>query len=656
MCGILGIIESDRFLVTRADMESGLTAIRHRGPDDHDIWNENGVWLGHRRLSIVDLSPAGRQPMISHDGRYALNYNGEIYNYQALRSELEARGVRQWRGASDTEVLLELIAADGFEAAVKKANGMFAIAVWDRHEKRLFLARDRFGEKPLFYGLRRGGFAFASELTALEAIKGFDVSISSETVARYFARGYFQAPDSIYADVHKLPPASLLTWKPGETPRITQYWSIDTIIAANANMRERPCDQVEAVERLDALIRKATAMRMEADVPVGVFLSGGIDSSLVAAAMQQCASRPITTFTLGFEDEAFNEAHHAREVARHLGTAHVEETVTTGDALDVVQRLGAMYDEPLADDSQIPTYLVSKMARRHVTVALSGDGGDELFGGYRRHVGTPALWRRIRRMPLPHVAQAAFTTIPTSVMDKGLGFLREFSDRYGKAAGVGQTLRRVAPWLTARSLLQLHEYSLEKWPHFASPVLGAPGIVNAWGDAAAPVKGELDQLCWHDMHNYLPGDILAKVDRASMAVSLESRIPLLDPDVAAFAWSLPVEMRVRERKGKWILREVLKRYVPPALFERPKTGFAPPLESWLLGPLRGWAEDMLSAERLTRQGILDVSRVRTFWTQYQRGGTLEDAKAWSVLMFQAWLDGRAVNALAARCLRGRGAT
>lgn len=637
MCGIVGVVEGRSFRVPREDFEAALAAIRYRGPDDQGVWSEEAVTFGHLRLSIIDLSPAGHQPMSAADGRYIITYNGEIYNHAALRAELDAEAPHAWRGTSDTEVLLELISRRGLETALNKVDGMFAFALWDRREKRLFLARDRFGEKPLFYTQRGDGFAFASELTALEKLKSLKLEVSRENVARYFSCGYVPSPFSIYEDVFKLPPGSLLTWKAGEAPKVVEYWSIDDVARAAMSQR-RPITMADAADELDRLILASVAERMSADVPVGVFLSGGIDSSLVTAAMQTCASRPVTTLTLGFEDPRFNEANHARAIAEHLGTNHVEEVVTADTARSVVARLGRMYDEPLADASQIPTYLVCEMARRHVTVALSGDGGDEGFAGYRRHFATPRLWHRMRRLPLRSVARAAIGVAPVGVLNAGFGFLRTFAERYGDGSDVGPALKRVAPWLGATSLINLHELTLEKWPGDENLAPGA-GRINGRHDGFQP-EGEVDQLCLHDMRNYLPGDILTKVDRASMAVSLETRIPLLDPEVVAFGMRLPPELRLQGTTGKVILREVLKRYVPEEMFDRPKSGFAPPLEAWLLGPLRAWAEDLLSPERLNRHGMLDQRRVSAFWRRYSAGGTGEDARAWAVLQFQSWMVAR----------------
>lgn len=637
MCGVVGIVEGKGFAVPRAEFAAALEAIRYRGPDDEGVWSEEGVTFGHRRLSIVDLSPAGHQPMHSACERYVLTYNGEIYNHRALRAELDASALHNWRGQSDTEVLLELIARHGVEIALQKVDGMFAFALWDKREKRLFLARDRFGERPLYYALRGEGLAFASELTALERLTALNLRVSRENVARYFTCGYVPSPYSIYEDVFKLPPGGLLVWRQGEAPKIGSYWSLDDM-ARGAIAERRPMDMQTAVDELDRLIQASVAERMVADVPVGVFLSGGIDSSLITAAMQKCASQPVTTLTLGFEDPRFNEANHARAIAAHLGTRHIEEVVTPDDARNVVTRLGRMYDEPLADSSQIPTSLVCEMARKHVTVALSGDGGDEGFAGYRRHFATPALWRRMRQVPMRGAVGAMIAATPVSALNIGFGFLKGFSARYGAGGEVGPALKRVAPWLGATALLDLHERTLEKWPANEPLVVGAPHL-NGHGDHFLP-NDPVDQLCLHDMQNYLPGDILTKVDRASMAVSLETRIPLLDPDVVRFGMSLPVELKLKDATGKRVLRETLKRYVPETLFDRPKSGFAPPLESWLLGPLREWAEDLLSPAQLSRHGLLDVGRVRKFWAHYQRGGTTEDARIWSLLQLQSWMDAR----------------
>lgn len=634
MCGIVGVVEGRSFGVPREDFEAALAAIRYRGPDDQGVWSEDAVTLGHLRLSIIDLSPAGHQPMSSADERHIITYNGEIYNHTALRAELDAEAPHAWRGTSDTEVLLELISRRGLEAALNKVDGMFAFALWDRREKRLFLARDRFGEKPLFYTQSGDGFAFASELTALEKLKSLKLEVSRENVARYFSCGYVPSPFSIYEDVFKLPPGSLLTWKAGEAPKVVEYWSIDDVARAAMSER-RPITMADAADELDRLISASVAERMSADVPVGVFLSGGIDSSLVTAAMQKCASRPVTTLTLGFEDPRFNEANHARAVAEHLGTNHVEEVVTADTARSIVSRLGRMYDEPLADPSQIPTFLVSEMARKHVTVALTGDGGDEGFAGYRRHFATPRLWRRMRNLPLRGFARTAIGVAPVNALNIGFGFLREFAERHGDGSDVGPALKRVAPWLGATSLINLHELTLEKWPGDERLVPGV-GHLNDSGDTFLP-EADVDQLCLHDMRHYLPGDILAKVDRASMAVSLETRIPLLDPEIVSFGLSLPPDLRLQGVTGKLILREVLKRYLPEGMFDRPKAGFAPPLEAWLLGPLRAWAEDLLSPARLNQHGMLDQRKVSAFWRRYSRGGTGEDARAWAALQFQSWM-------------------
>ena len=638
MCGILGLVAGGRLQATPDEFAAALAAIRHRGPDDQGMWSQEAVTFGHRRLSIVDLSPAGHQPMLSSCERYVITYNGEIYNHRALRAELDGAAPARWRGESDTEVLLELIARLGIEAALRKVDGMFAFALWDRRDKRLFLARDRFGEKPLFYAFRDGGVAFASELTALEQIKALNLRISIDALAQYFVHGYVPAPLSIYENVEKLAPGSLLSWRQGEPPKIKRYWVLDEVALAAAAER-RPVNMALAVDELDTLIQESTAARMVADVPVGVFLSGGVDSSVIAAAMQKCATRPITTLTLGFEDPRFNEADHARAIAAHLGTHHIEEMVTPESARGVVAKLGRIYDEPLADASQIPTYLVSEMARKHVTVALSGDGGDEMFAGYRRHFATPMLWRRISALPARPLVQAVIDAAPAPVMDVGLGFLEGFSRRYGVGGSVGQSMKRVAPWLRAESVLGLHEMSLEKWPRRESVVVGANRVAACGAGAFEPLD-DVDKLSLHDMHHYLPGDILTKVDRASMAVSLETRIPFLDPAIARFALSLPAALRLQGATGKLILREVLKRYVPERMFTRPKAGFAPPLEAWLRGPLLGWAEDHLTPERLSRQGFLDVKTVRAFWARYKRGGTMQDSRVWALLQFQSWLAAR----------------
>ena len=637
MCGIAGVLGAARGF-SRADMAAMLGAIGHRGPDDEGVWNEGDAWLGHRRLSIIDLSAAGHEPMVSACGRYVLVLNGEIYNYRELRADLERSGPRAWRGHSDAEVFLEAVASFGVEAALARARGMFAFAIWDRERRTAWLARDRFGEKPLAYAATPGALTFASELSALERAPGVDLCLSRPALGLFFRYGYVPAPLSIYEGVSKLPPGCLLTWSPRAGAAVAPYWTLARTIAAG---RTDPLTEpAAAVDELDGLLRSAVGEQMVADVPLGVFLSGGVDSSTVAAIMQQVAPAPVKTFTIGFDDPQFDEARHAAAVAGHLKTEHTEHTVTAVDAQAIVPRLGAIFDEPFADPSQIPTFLIGEMARRHVTVCLTGDGGDEMFGGYVRYDGVPRLWNAISGLPLRGAAAAMLEAAPLGLLDGAMGFLGPLARRYAAKGPVGPSLRRAAPWLAARSIEDLYELTMTAWPDPQSLILDP-------GPAAIPFRGEkpcfqdgLEPMLWRDAMDYLPGDILTKVDRASMAHGLETRVPLLDPRIAALAWRAPPSMKLRDGQTKWLLRQVLYRYVPREMVERPKMGFSVPLHAWLTGALRPWAESLLDPAMICRQGILDGRAVARVWRRYLAGDSSQDHKVWTLLMFQAWQAAR----------------
>ncbi|MEO8925526.1 MAG: asparagine synthase (glutamine-hydrolyzing) [Caulobacteraceae bacterium] len=637
MCGIAGAVRPTQAIAPRVG-RAMLAAIAHRGPDDEGDWREGGVWLGHRRLSIVDLSAAGRQPMVSACGRYVLTLNGEIYNYRALRAEVEAAGAVAWRGHSDTEVLLEAIARFGVEAALARAGGMFAFAVWDRQLCTLHLARDRFGEKPLYYAAHGAGLTFASELTALEAVPGLTGALSSEALSLYFRYGYVPAPLAIYEGVRKLPPGCLLTWREGGEAAVAPYWRLSDVV--EAGRADRLTDPDAAVEALDRLLREAIGPQMLADVPLGAFLSGGIDSSLVVAIMQSIAAQPVKTFTLGFESPAFNEAAFAREVARHLNTDHTEHTVTAADAQAIVPGLGAMFDEPFADASQIPTFLISQMARRHVTVALTGDGGDEMFGGYVRYPGAPRLWKALRRLPFRRAAAAMLAAAPMGLTEGALGFLGPLADRYAARGKLGPSVRRAAGWAAARDFAELYELTMTAWPDPDALLVSPPKATADWRPPAPPFDNDLEAMMCRDSIDYLPGDILCKVDRASMANGLETRAPLLDPRLAAFAWRAPPSMKLRGGETKWLLRQVLDRYVPRDLIDRPKMGFSVPLHDWLTGPLRTWAGDLLDPALIARQSVLKASPVSALWRRYLAGDSSVDHKVWTLLMFQSWQAAR----------------
>jgi len=653
MCGFAGLLSATP---SNCQFARRMAAqLLHRGPDDHGYWADEhaGVGLGHQRLSIVDLSAAGHQPMRSADGRYVIVYNGEIYNHTALRREVETGGGgpghNGWAGHSDTETLLAAIALWGLEAALQKCVGMFALALWDIRDRTLFLARDRFGEKPLYYGWAGGDFVFGSELKALRAHPGFGNDVDRGALRLLASRAYVPAPLSIFRRIYKLTPGCILRvgeggWRvPRDAPpmpghgtdgmAMTRYWSYAEVV--RSGLADPVGSEQEALELLEPALAAAIEGQSLADVPVGAFLSGGIDSSLVAALYQKYSPRSVRTFSIGFEDKVYDESGHAREVARHLGTEHNERIVTAREAQDVIPLLSDMYDEPFADSSQIPTHLVSRFAREQVTVALSGDGGDELFGGYNRYISAARLWRHAARVPGPARAAAAalLGTVSASVWTR-LASLRggERPPHYGIKVRKG--IRTVG---AARSLGDLFESFLDEWSGEPSPVLGSDGMPASCAFDLDPGVAAPDavRMMYCDATSYLPDDILCKVDRAAMAVSLETRVPFLDHRVAGIAARIPVGMKIQGGKGKMILRQLLYREAPAALFERPKAGFAIPLGDWLRGPLRDWAEELL-VPRLEQGGYFDARAVRRRWQQHLSGERDSAQALWAILMFQAW--------------------
>jgi asparagine synthase (glutamine-hydrolysing) len=614
-------------------------AIRYRGPDAGEVWAADGVplALGHRRLSIVDLSETGAQPMVSSCGRFVISYNGEIYNADELRPELEAQG-RRFRGHSDTEVIVEGAAAWGVEATVKRLIGMFAMALWDRRDRVLYLIRDRLGIKPLYWVDLNGLIFFGSELKALRRVQDWRPEIDRDALTGYLRFGYISGPQTIYSDARRLAPGTILTVRSGGAPSVAEYWSLDEI-ARHGQEHRFTGNEDEATEALDALLRDAVGRRMIADVPLGAFLSGGIDSSTVVALMRARSNGSIRTFSIGFNESGYDEAQHAAAVARHLGTEHTELYVTPRDALEVIPHLPEMFDEPFADSSQVPTHLVSKMTREHVTVALSGDGGDELFGGYTRYFRGDGLWRAIDATPQPLRCLAA------------------------------RSLRALSPtvWSALGKLLPEQRRPMqfgEKMHKLADLLAGAPKasafyreIVSCWVDPAKLVTGGVEPPSLHDdesirqfvpdfvermqyldMRTYLPDDILTKVDRASMAVALEARVPLLDHRVVEFSWSLPPALKGGDGLGKFLLRRVLDRYVPRELVDRPKKGFTMPIGDWLRHELRDWAEALLDEHRLARDGLLNPRLVRHKWREHLEGRGEWQAQLWAILMFQSWKE------------------
>ncbi|EKV25913.1 Asparagine synthetase [Caenispirillum salinarum AK4] len=608
----------------------------HRGPDSSGTWADDdaGIALGHRRLAIVDLSPGGHQPMVSADGRWVICYNGEVYNFTDLRAELEAQGC-VFRGHSDTEVIVESIARHGVDATVDRLIGMFAFALWDRETRSLTLVRDRVGVKPLYWSVQRGVLLFGSELKALRAHPAWAAQLDPEAADALVRFSYIPGETTIYKGVHKLRPGHMLTVRAGEEPRLSCYWSLADVVRARAADRFAGTE-AEAVDQLDALLRDAVSRRMVADVPLGAFLSGGIDSSTVVAHMQAASNRPVRTFSIGFNEEGYDEAVHAKAVARHLGTDHTELYLDSAAALDVIPRLPAMFDEPFADSSQLPTYLVAAMTREHVTVALSGDGGDELFGGYPRYFVTDALWRKIGRLPggLRALGGRGLQCLPPRAWDRILSAL----PLKGMPARPGEKVHRVARVLGMPGGDALYEHIMTQWTGGRTLVPQARGAVGLGYDGALSdvLPDFVERMQVHDAVTYLPDDIMTKVDRTTMAVSLEAREPLLDHRLVEFAWTLPRHFKIRGGDGKWLLRQALYRYVPRDMVERPKMGFSIPLESWLRGPLREWAEALLDPAALSAEDLFDPAAVRSLWDDHQNGRRNHSTVLWNVLMLQAW--------------------
>ncbi|MBU3568199.1 asparagine synthase (glutamine-hydrolyzing) [Polynucleobacter alcilacus] len=645
MCGIVGFLSSNQELFGDAKeaLSGMIDAIRHRGPDDQGLWFDSGqlIGIGHARLSILDLSSLGHQPMGSVSGRYQIVFNGEIYNHLELRKKLPST----WRGSSDTETLLAGFEAWGIVETIKKCVGMFAFAVWDSYLECLTLGRDRIGEKPLYYGLlSRNGFnlfLFASDLRSLKSHPMFNAEVDRDALCLFMRYGYIPSPYSIYQGIKKLNPGTLITITKSNLHQYSeQYWSPDFIETSRDN-RVSPVDSCKAVERLDSLLNITISQESIADVPIGVFLSGGIDSSAIAAILQSQTAMPINTFTVGFEEAGFNEADSAACIAKYLGTSHEELYVTSRQALDTVPSMAKIFSEPFSDPSQIPTYLLAKFARKKVSVALSGDGGDELFGGYNRYLFTQRFWRWISIFPVESrrlVANLLLSASPDR-WDSIIASLNWIAPTFLKGANKGPLIHKGANVLACEDIKSLQIEAMSRWKNPESLVInGREPILKSYDEAILDSHSGLERMMISDIKSYLPDDVLVKFDRATMAASLEGRSPYLDHRVVEFALSLPLVLKFKNGEGKWILRKVLEKYMPRDLIDRPKMGFGVPISEWLRGPLKEWASELLDETRLRREGFFQAEPIREKWLEHLSGRRNWQDCLWTVLMFQAWLE------------------
>jgi len=642
MCGFVGFFDksvtADRAEIVLTLMNDGIV---HRGPDDSGIWfdTEARLGFGHRRLSILDLSSAGHQPMFSNEKRFVIAFNGEIYNHLLLREELKNEGhMIDWNGHSDTETLLAGFECWGIKETLEKSVGMFAFSVWDNKSKKLTLGRDRIGEKPLYYGWQKELLLFGSELKALKAHPNFNAHINRDAITLLLRHNYIPAPYSIYQGIKKLMPGHLLEIDlQNKTSTTTQYWSARSICELSKNNIFTGSAE-DAVDKLESVLKDSINQQMLADVPLGAFLSGGIDSSVIVALMQAQSERPIKTFSIGFNEEGYNEAVHARAVAEHLGTEHTELYVTPQEAMAVIPKLVELYDEPFSDSSQIPTYIVAKMARKHVTVALSGDAGDELFCGYNRYIMTKNLWSKLSIIPV--FIRSGASTLIRIIPIKNWNKLNNILPSKFKMSNLGDKMHKAAGVLTSKTVSDLYKGLVSHWHDPEQIVIGSKEPKTALTDPerTPQLSNNIEQMMALDSISYLPDDILTKVDRACMGVSLEGRIPFLNHKVFEFAWSLPLEYKLRGGTAKWCLKQVLYKHVPKSLIERPKMGFGVPIDVWLRGPLKNWAEELLDESRLKDEGFFESAPIRKMWLEHQLGKRNWQYQLWDILMFQLWYE------------------
>lgn len=647
MCGIVGFFTSKSNNVETSTLVEMSDAIKTRGPNDSGVWCDAdiGIGLAHRRLSIQDISNAGHQPMQSASGRYIIIFNGEIYNHNKLRIELERKQLSyHWHGHSDTETLLAGFDVWGIKATLEKSIGMFAFAVWDKRDKTIILARDRVGEKPLYYGWQNGVFLFGSELKALKIHSSFQNIVDQDALGLYMRHGYIPAPYSIYQDIKKLPAGKILTLSTcnrNQEITIDSYWSATEVAIKGVNSPFTG-SAYEAVTALEDLLLDVVQQQMLSDVPLGAFLSGGVDSSTIVALMQQQTRERIKTFSIGFNEDKYNEAHYAKSVAQHLGTDHTELYLTAKDSLDIIPKLSALYDEPFSDNSQIPTFLVSRLARKDVTVSLSGDAGDELFAGYNNYFMVQKFWHKMSKFPLPlrKMASKLITLLSPNTYNIAIRMLQRVSSKTGVTYNIGDKIHKGANLLSSNSLDDLYQNMVTTW-HDSDNVVLNPKELESFFKQVIPklsALNDIEQMMLLDLLLYLPDNILCKVDRAAMGTSLETRIPFLDHRVIEFAWRLPMEYKLREGQTKWILRQVLYKYVPRELIDRPKKGFSLPIDSWLRGPLQDWAESLLDDSRIKQDGYFNPVPIQQKWQEHLSGQRNWKNQLWSVLIFNQWLD------------------
>lgn len=646
MCGITGLIDL-RAAYSETELQSTIskmnTAMLHRGPDSSGVWVDPsfGLGFGHQRLSIIDLSPAGAQPMHSSCGRYVIAFNGEIYNFTAIKAELEKSGHISWKGHSDTEVLLAAIQRHGLQQALTLLEGMFAFALWDRENQTLSLVRDRLGEKPLYYGVFGSKVIFGSSLASFAEVPNVELQLDRNSLALMMRHNYIPEPYSIYKHVSKLKPGTCASFDfshgdADQTPTISTYWSVSEAITKG----KADCfsNEAEAIDHLEDTLQSVVSGAMVSDVPIGAFLSGGIDSSLITALMQANSSAKVNTFSIGFKEDAFSEAEYAKQVAQHLGTHHTELYLTGKDALDVIPSLPAMYDEPFSDSSQIPTFLVSKMARSHVTVALSGDGGDELFCGYNRYLFAENLHRKLSKVPAPlrSVITKAMRVPGIDQWDAVYGLVQKLLRRDQSLVNFGDKMYKLAEVLESSNEKELYRRLVSHWKQPSELILGSTEYPTVLNDSMGEGLSFVESMMALDTVSYLPGDILTKVDRSAMFNSLETRVPFLNHRVLECAWRMPLDFKLKGAVGKHPLREILYKHVPKHLIDRPKMGFGVPLGQWLRTDLRDWVEDLLDENSLREQGVFNVEMVRLAWRDHLSGKVNNQYYLWDVLMFQAW--------------------